>query len=55
MIAIYLIVFHRAQCLFEKQCSTYSVPIEQVRIFMKIVSATLGGGFLTLCLPTPGT
>ena len=33
----------------------YSVPNEKERIFMKIVSAVLGGGLMAFCLPTPET
>ena len=46
---------HCAQCSFKTECSIHSIPIEKERIFMKIASAVLGGGLMTLCLPTPGT
>ena len=52
---MYLFFFHRAQCSFENQCSTNPIPIEKEHIFMKIVSAILGRGLMTLCAPTPGT
>ena len=53
MIAVYH--FYWAQCSFETQCSINSISIQKERIFLKILSAVLGGGLMTLCLPTPGT
>ena len=46
--SFHLFFFHRAQCSFENQCSTNPVLIEKEHIVMKIVSAVLGGGLMTL-------
>ena len=33
----------------------HKFSIEKERMFLRIVSAVLGVGLMTLCLPTPGT